>query len=98
VTAVHGLEAFGTFSVFHGVQIRFDVSLDVDLKKAAKFFATKFACGSSVTKNPQGLDEIVVQGDVSGDILEMIEDQVGLLKGVPADNVVEVEEKKKKGE
>jgi len=70
----------------------------VDLKKAAKLFATRFACGSSVTKNPQGLDEIVVQGDVSGDILEMIEEQVGVLKGVPADNVVEVEEKKKKGD
>jgi density-regulated protein len=39
-----------------------------------------------------------VQGDVSSDIMEMIEDQVGLLKGVPADNVVEIEEKKKKGE
>jgi translation initiation factor 1 (eIF-1/SUI1) len=51
-----------------------------------------------VTKNPQGLDEIVVQGDVSGDIVEMIEDQVGLLKGIPPDNVVQVEEKKKKGE
>lgn len=74
------------------------LNADVDLKKAAKFFANKFACGSSVTKNPQGLDEIVVQGDVSGDIVEMIEDQVGLLKGVPADNVVEVEEKKKKSE
>ncbi len=52
-----------------------------------------------MTKNPQGLDEIVVQGDVSGEIVEMIEDGVGLLKGVPKDNVVEVEEKsKKKGE
>lgn len=70
----------------------------VDLKKAAKLFATKFACGSSVTKNPQGLDEIVVQGDVSGEIVEMIEDQVGVLKGVRAENIVEVEEKKKKGE
>jgi density-regulated protein DRP1 len=74
------------------------VTVGVDLKKAAKLFATKFACGSSVTKNLQGLDEIVVQGDVSGDIVEMIEDQVGVLKGVPAENVVEVEEKKKKGE
>jgi len=70
----------------------------VDLKKAAKLFATKFACGSSVTKNQQGLDEIVVQGDVSGDIVEMIEDQVGLLKGIPSGNIVEVEEKKKKTE
>ena len=70
---------------------------DVDLKKAAKFFAQKFATGASVTKNPQGLDEIVVQGDVSGDIVEMIEDGVGLLKNVPKDNIVEVEEKVKKG-
>lgn len=70
----------------------------MDLKKASKQFATRFACGSSVTKNLQGLDEIVVQGDVSGDIVEMIEDQVGVLKGVPHDNVVEVEEKKKKSD
>lgn len=67
------------------------------MKKAAKLFAQKFATGASVTKNPQGLEEIVVQGDVSGDIVEMIEDQVGLLKGVPKDNIVEIEEKKKKG-
>ncbi|KAI0734414.1 density-regulated protein DRP1 [Fomitopsis betulina] len=76
----------------HGLE-----AFDVDLKKAAKFFAQKFATGASVTKNPQGNDEIVVQGDVSGDIVEMIEDGVGPLKGIPSDNVVEVEEKKKKG-
>lgn len=69
---------------------------DVDLKKAAKLFAQKFATGSSVTKNPQGQDEIVVQGDVTDDIVEMISDQVGVLKGVPEDNVVCIEEKKKK--
>lgn len=68
----------------------------MDLKKAAKLFAQKFATGASVTKNNQGFDEIVVQGDVSGDVVEMIEDGVGLLKGVPKDNVVEIEEKKKK--
>ena len=68
----------------------------VDLKKASKLFAQKFATGASVTKNPQGLEEIVVQGDVSGEIAEMIEQQTGVLKGVPADNIVEVEEKKKK--
>ena len=68
----------------------------VDLKKASKHFAQKFATGASVTKNPQGLEEIVVQGDVSGEIAEMIEQQTGVLKGVPADNIVEVEEKKKK--
>ncbi|KAI0774735.1 translation initiation factor SUI1 [Trametes elegans] len=79
-------------TAIHGLE-----NFDVDLKKAAKFFAQKFATGASVTKNPQGLDEIVVQGDVSGEIVEMIEDGVGLLKGVPKDNIVEVEEKKKKG-
>ncbi|KAJ1309267.1 hypothetical protein OPQ81_004930 [Rhizoctonia solani] len=66
----------------HGLE-----AFDVDLKKAAKLFAQKFATGSSVTKNPQGQDEIVVQGDVTDDIVEMIENQVGVLKGVPEDNV-----------
>ena len=50
-----------------------------------------------MTKNAAGIDEIVVQGDVSDEILEMIEDGVGLLKGIPADNVEIVEDKKKKG-
>ncbi|KAI0751181.1 eukaryotic translation initiation factor 1-like protein [Daedaleopsis nitida] len=79
-------------TAIHGLE-----AFDVDLKKAAKFFAQKFATGASVTKNPQGLEEIVVQGDVSGEIVEMIEDGVGLLKNVPKDNIVEVEEKTKKG-
>ncbi|KAG5353928.1 Translation machinery-associated protein 22 [Termitomyces sp. T112] len=69
----------------------------VDLKKAAKQFSSKFATGSSVTKNLQGQDEIVVQGDVSDEIVEMIHDGVGVLKGIPTDNVEIVEEKKKKG-
>jgi translation initiation factor 1 (eIF-1/SUI1) len=45
---------------------------DVDLKKAAKLFATKFACGSSVTKNPAGFDEIVIQGDLQDDVFALI--------------------------
>ncbi|KAB5594165.1 Translation initiation factor [Ceratobasidium theobromae] len=75
----------------HGLE-----AFDVDLKKAAKLFAQKFATGASVTKNPQGQDEIVVQGDVTDDIVEMIENQVGVLKGVPEDNIICIEEKKKK--
>ncbi|RDB19945.1 Translation machinery-associated protein 22 [Hypsizygus marmoreus] len=69
----------------------------VDLKKASKQFASKFATGSSVTKNLQGQDEVVVQGDVSDEIVDMIEAGVGVLKGIPVDNVEIVEEKKKKG-
>jgi len=38
------------------------------LKIAAKFFGSKFACGSSVT----GDDEIVIQGDVKDDLFEVI--------------------------
>ncbi|XP_055327470.1 density-regulated protein homolog [Paramacrobiotus metropolitanus] len=40
----------------------------IDLKLAAKFFGQKFACGSSVT----GEDEIVIQGDVKDDLLDLI--------------------------
>lgn len=43
----------------------------MDLKKAAKLFAGKFATGSSVSKNPQGEDEIVIQGDVGDDIVSL---------------------------
>lgn len=41
---------------------------DIDLKDAAKFFASKFACGSSVT----GADEIVIQGDVKDDMFDYL--------------------------
>ncbi|KAJ7594478.1 density-regulated protein DRP1 [Mycena floridula] len=77
----------------HGLE-----AFNVDLKKAAKQLASKFATGASVTKNPQGLEEVVVQGDVSDEVLEMIEDEVGVLKGIPAENVRLVEDKKKKGD
>uniref|UniRef100_A0A915Q5N8 Density-regulated protein n=1 Tax=Setaria digitata TaxID=48799 RepID=A0A915Q5N8_9BILA len=43
-------------------------SFDVDLKAAAKLFAGRFACGSSVTAT----DEIVVQGDVKDEIVDII--------------------------
>ncbi|VDN05064.1 unnamed protein product [Thelazia callipaeda] len=44
-------------------------SFDVDLKAASKMFAGRFACGSSVTAS----DEIVVQGDVKDEIIDIIE-------------------------
>ncbi|KAI5849020.1 translation initiation factor SUI1 [Tricharina praecox] len=65
----------------------------LDLKKVAKDFGKKFACGSSVTKNAAGQDEIVVQGDLSDDILEYLEQKY---PEVPFDNVDQVEDKKKK--
>lgn len=40
----------------------------VDLKEASKFFSRKFACSSSVT----GDDEIVVQGDVKDEIIDIV--------------------------
>ena len=48
--------------------ISFSFCLDIDLKKAAKLFAQKYSCGSSVT----GPDEIVIQGDVLDDLLDFI--------------------------
>ncbi|KAK0174766.1 hypothetical protein PV327_010497 [Microctonus hyperodae] len=46
-------------------------TFDIDLKVAAKFFGSKFACGSSVT----GDDEIVIQGDVKDDLFDVIPDK-----------------------
>jgi density-regulated protein DRP1 len=77
------------------------------LKKAAKLFAQKFATGGSVTKNAAGIDEIVVQGDVSQEIYDMIVEAndgkggkkgLDVLKDVLVDNVEMVEEKRKKDE
>ncbi|KAG2206762.1 translation initiation factor SUI1 [Mucor mucedo] len=65
----------------------------VDLKKAAKMFANRFACGSSVAKNNQGQDEIVVQGDFSDELLKMI---LSNWTNVPEENIDKIEEKKKK--
>ncbi|ORY90856.1 translation initiation factor SUI1 [Leucosporidium creatinivorum] len=47
----------------------------VDLKKAAKLFANKFATGASLHKNPQGEEEIIIQGDVSDEVEEMLCDE-----------------------
>jgi density-regulated protein DRP1 len=77
-------------TAIHGLE-----AFSIDLKKASKQFASKFATGSSVTKNLQGQDEIVVQGDVADDIYDLIESGAGILKGIPIDNVEIVEEKKK---
>ncbi|KAK3112586.1 Translation machinery-associated protein 22 [Teratosphaeriaceae sp. CCFEE 6253] len=78
VTEVSGLEAFG-----------------LDLKKVAKEFGKKFATGSSVTKNAGGTgEEITVQGDVSEDIFDWLQEHH---EGIPEDNIELIEDKKKKG-
>jgi density-regulated protein DRP1 len=65
----------------------------LDLKKVAKDFGKKFATGSSVTKLPNGGEEIVVQGDVSDEIEEFLTDTY---KQIPEDNIELIEDKKKK--
>lgn len=45
---------------------------DIDLKKIAKVFASKFATGSSVSKNAEKKDEIVIQGDVATEVEEYL--------------------------
>ncbi|BGP29466.1 Translation machinery-associated protein 22 [Rhodotorula toruloides] len=47
----------------------------VDLKKAAKLLANKFGAGATVSKTPQGDEEILVQGDVSTEVEEMMLDK-----------------------
>ncbi len=62
--------------------------LEIDLKAAAKFFASKFACGSSVT----GPDEIVIQGDVKDDLLDIIPEK---WKQVDEDNIEDLGDQKR---
>ncbi|EME50057.1 hypothetical protein DOTSEDRAFT_107825, partial [Dothistroma septosporum NZE10] len=66
----------------------------LDLKKVAKEFGKKFATGSSVTKTASGGEEITIQGDVSDDVVEWLEEHH---EEIPEDNVEQIEDKKKKG-
>lgn len=68
-------------------------AFDLDLKKVAKEFGKKFATGSSVTKTPSGGEEIVVQGDVSDEIEDFLNEKY---KQIPEDNIEFVDDKKKK--
>jgi len=62
---------------------------DVDLKKAAKQMANKFARGASVSKNVEGKEEIVVQGDLVDEIEELLVEQYNISE----DQIVIREEK-----
>ncbi|KAK9469162.1 translation initiation factor SUI1 [Lipomyces arxii] len=67
----------------------------IDSKKLAKTFASKFATGASVTKNIEGKDEIVIQGDVGDEVKDYV---TSLLeeKGLDSVKVERTEDKPKK--
>uniref|UniRef100_A0A8C8IM05 Density-regulated protein n=1 Tax=Oncorhynchus tshawytscha TaxID=74940 RepID=A0A8C8IM05_ONCTS len=46
-------------------------TFDIDLKEAQRFFAQKFSCGASVTAE----DEIIIQGDFTDDIINVIQEK-----------------------
>lgn len=69
--------------------------LNVDIKKLAKTFASKFATGASVTKNAEKKDEVLVQGDVSDEARVMIE-KLLVEQGLKDVKVEQIDEKKKK--
>ncbi|GAA6000561.1 hypothetical protein JCM10207_004551 [Rhodosporidiobolus poonsookiae] len=76
----------------------------IDQKKAAKLFANKFGAGATVSKTPQGDEEILIQGDVLMEVEEMLLDQedkklVAVFLGkIQADQITqEIEKPKKKG-
>lgn len=68
---------------------------DIDMKKMAKTFASKFATGASVTKNAEKKEEIVVQGDVGEEAKSYIE-KLLQEKGLDEVKVELIDEKKKK--
>ncbi|KAG7665153.1 TMA22 [[Candida] subhashii] len=68
---------------------------NLDSKKLAKTFASKFATGASVTKNAEKKDEILIQGDVSDEakvyIEKLLEEQ-----GLNEVKVEQIDDKAKK--
>ncbi|KAB0365987.1 hypothetical protein FD754_010143 [Muntiacus muntjak] len=46
-------------------------TFEIDLKEAQRFFAQKFSCGASVT----GEDEIIIQGDFTDDVIDVIQEK-----------------------
>lgn len=66
----------------------------IEPKKLAKTFASKFATGASVVKNAEKLDEVVVQGDVSDEAKEYIEKLLKEQEGLENVKVEQVDDKK----
>lgn len=67
----------------------------IDLKKIAKTLASKFATGASVTKTPEGKDEIIIQGDVADEVEEYVTELLEE-KGLDEIKVEQVDDKPKK--
>ncbi|OAL25219.1 translation machinery-associated protein 22 [Fonsecaea multimorphosa] len=65
----------------------------LDLKKVAKELGKKFATGSSVTKTAAGGEEITVQGDVSDDLYDWLQEKY---PEIPEDNLDMKDDTKKK--
>ncbi|XP_017491778.1 PREDICTED: density-regulated protein homolog [Rhagoletis zephyria] len=61
-------------------------SFGIDLKDASKFFASRFACGSSVT----GADEIVIQGDVKDDLWDVIPEKWAEIEEEAIDDIGDI--------
>ena len=68
--------------------------IGIGLKESAKILGKKFATGASVKKNQQGKEEIIIQGDVVDQVLDLIGKKGDFLESIPEDNVDVVEEKK----
>lgn len=71
---------------------------EIDMKKLAKTFASKFATGCSVSKNAEKKDEVVIQGDVLEEVeayLESLLEEKGL-KNVKIEVIDSAAIKKKK--
>lgn len=55
----------------YSLTVSFFKITEIDLKEAQRFFAQKFSCGASVT----GKDEIIIQGDFTDDIIDVIQEK-----------------------
>lgn len=60
-----------TYDSNYSLTVSFFKITEIDLKEAQRFFAQKFSCGASVT----GEDEIIIQGDFTDDIIDVIQEK-----------------------
>ena len=65
-------------------------SFDLKLQEISKMFSKRFACGSTVTKNPSNNNVIEVQGDVATEVAEILEEKYE----IPEDSISIVRKEK----